>query len=130
MTDVIRVENLVKRYRGSDTAALSGVDLNVSQGRVCALLGSNVAGKTTMVRILATLLRPDAGRAIVAGHDVDRAPAEVRRDVGLVGQYAAVDEVLTGHQNLVLFARLRGHAGRWSADRADQLMAVRSRPSR
>lgn len=123
ITEVIRAEGLVKHYRGSDTAALDRVDLEVAEGRVCALLGGNGAGKTTMVRILTTLLRPDAGRAVVAGHDLDAAAGAIRRDIGLVGQYAAVDQVLTGRQNLVLFARLRGYAARWSADRADELLA-------
>jgi ABC-2 type transport system ATP-binding protein len=99
------------------------VDLAVGQGRVCALLGGNGAGKTTLVRILSTLLRPDAGRVVVAGHDVRRAAGAVRRRVGLVGQYAALDEVLSGRQNLVLFARLRGHATKWASDRADELLA-------
>ena len=81
--------------------ALDQLDLAVGAGRVCALLGANGAGKTTAVRILATLTRPDGGRAAVAGHDVARQPRLVRASIGLVGQHAAVDDDLTGQENLV-----------------------------
>ncbi len=86
--------------------ALRGVDLTVEKGTVLGLLGPNGAGKTTLVRILATLLRPTSGTALVAGHDVTRSPAKLRRVLGLAGQSAAVDENLTGRENLVLVARL------------------------
>ncbi|HEY0639578.1 MAG TPA: ATP-binding cassette domain-containing protein [Pseudonocardiaceae bacterium] len=101
----IVARGLRKRYRGG-TEALTGLDLTVRRGTVCGLLGPNGAGKTTAVRVLSTLLRADGGEAWVAGHDVRREPRAVRRRIGLVGQYAAVDEVLTGRQNLVMFGRL------------------------
>jgi oleandomycin transport system ATP-binding protein len=101
---VIEAEGLVKRF--GTTTALAGVDLAVRRGTVVGLLGPNGAGKTTAVRILATLLRPDAGRATVGGYDVVRQADRVRSLIGLTGQYAAVDEDLTGFENLVLIARL------------------------
>jgi ABC-2 type transport system ATP-binding protein len=111
-----------KTYRGADTPALNGFDLEVPRGTVCGLLGPNGAGKTTAVRILSTLVRLDGGRAVVAGHDVATAGAQVRRRIGLVGQYAAVDEILSGRQNLVMFGRLN-HLGRTrAAARADELL--------
>ncbi|MFD6496939.1 ATP-binding cassette domain-containing protein [Streptomyces sp. NPDC059944] len=97
-------EGLEKRF--GDVHALRGLDLAVAQGTVCGVLGPNGAGKTTAVRLLATLLRPDAGSARVAGHDVVREAAAVRRSIGVTGQYASVDGDLTGRQNLRLFARL------------------------
>ncbi|MEV6948877.1 ATP-binding cassette domain-containing protein [Streptomyces sp. NPDC051172] len=97
-------EGLRKRY--GDTYALDGFDITIPQGTVCGLLGPNGAGKTTSVRILSTLLRLDGGRAEVAGYDVARRPDQVRKRIGLVGQSAAVDEVLSGYQNLVMFGRL------------------------
>ena len=105
---------MVKRY--GTTVALGGLDLEVAAGSVCALLGPNGAGKTTAVRILATLLRADGGTATVAGADVARRPDLVRSRIGLVGQQAAVDDVLSGRQNLVLFGRLF-HLGRAAARR-------------
>ncbi|MGW4502810.1 ATP-binding cassette domain-containing protein [Micromonospora sp. NPDC004336] len=105
----VEAEGLRKRYGG--TEALAGLDLTVPAGTVCGLLGRNGAGKTTAVRVLSTLLRPDAGTARVAGADVRRHPERVRARIGLVGQHAAVDEVLSGRQNLVLFGRLH-HLGR------------------
>lgn len=101
----IRVRGLRKSY--DDQVVLDGVDLSVTAGSVYALLGSNGAGKTTTIRILATLLRADAGSATIAGHDVATAPARVRESISLTGQFAAVDEILTGRENLVLVARLR-----------------------
>jgi oleandomycin transport system ATP-binding protein len=101
---MVRVEGLHKRF--GSTPALRGIDLAVRQGTICGLLGPNGAGKTTTVRILATLLRPDGGVARVGGFDVVRQPQKVRPLIGLTGQYAAVDEELTGHENLVLIARL------------------------
>ncbi|MBB5784965.1 ATP-binding cassette domain-containing protein [Nonomuraea jabiensis] len=101
---MIHAEGLRKRY--GDTEALKGIDLDVPAGTVCGLLGPNGAGKTTAVRILTTLLRPDAGRAEVAGLDVVRDAARLRFRIGLAGQHAAVDELLTGRRNLELFGRL------------------------
>lgn len=100
---------------------LDGVDLDVAAGTVLALLGPNGAGKTTTVRVLATLLRPDAGEVRVAGHDVVREPDAVRRRVGLVGQHAALDEILGARQNLVMFGRLH-HLGRREAGRRADAM--------
>jgi ABC-2 type transport system ATP-binding protein len=94
----------------------------VPAGTVCGLLGPNGAGKTTAVRILATLLRPDAGRAEIAGFDVSRRPVEVRRRIGLVGQHAAVDELLSGRQNLAMFGRLHHLGGRAADRRAEELL--------
>ncbi|GAA2931430.1 ATP-binding cassette domain-containing protein [Streptomyces enissocaesilis] len=104
MTLAIQAEGLVKRF-GSHTA-LAGVDLAVPAGTILGVLGPNGAGKTTTVRILATLLRPDEGTAVVAGYDVVRQPVAVRGRIGLTGQYASVDEDLTGFENLVLIGRL------------------------
>ena len=106
--DVITAEGLTKIYRArkSEVRALDGLDLTVAEGTVLGLLGPNGAGKTTTVRILATLLRPDGGRATVYGHDVVRDAQRVRSLMGLSGQYAAVDENLTGRENLWMFGRL------------------------
>jgi ABC-2 type transport system ATP-binding protein len=105
----VRVEGLEKAY--GKTRALRGLDLTAEAGSILGILGANGAGKTTTVRILATLLRPDAGLAEVAGFDVVREPGEVRARIGLTGQYAAVDELLTGRENLELVAAL-SHLGR------------------
>jgi ABC-2 type transport system ATP-binding protein len=94
-----------------DTTVLGGVDLCVSEGTVFALLGPNGAGKTTMIRILSTLIAPDAGRVLVAGHDVVRDPGAVRRVIGMTGQFSALDEMCTGRENLRLMADLN-HLGR------------------
>jgi ABC-2 type transport system ATP-binding protein len=117
----IAAEGVVKRY--GETAALDGFDLEVPAGSVCGLLGPNGAGKTTAVRVLATLLRPDGGRARVAGADVVREPHRVRRRIGLSGQEAAVDEILSGRQNLVLFGRLNRLDKTTARRRADELLA-------
>lgn len=101
----IRVRGLAKSF--GDLAVLRGVDLDVDQGTVFALLGSNGAGKTTLVRILSTLATADAGSAVVNGVDVAEDPGRVRESISLTGQFAAVDEVLTGRENLALVARLR-----------------------
>ena len=102
----IRVQGLEKSYT-KDLQVLRGVDFDVARGSIFALLGSNGAGKTTVVKILSTLLRADAGSASVNGFDVAAKGAEVRASISLTGQFAAVDEVLTGRENLVLVARLR-----------------------
>ena len=100
----VHVEGVTKRF--GTTVALAGIDLDVPEGTVLGLLGPNGAGKTTLVRVLATLLAPDAGRAEVFGRDVVREPAAVRHLIGLAGQFAAVDEILTGRENLQMFGRL------------------------
>ncbi|KOG65782.1 ABC transporter [Streptomyces griseoflavus] len=117
----VLAEGLAKWY--GDKRALDGFDLAVRRGTVQGLLGPNGAGKTTAVRILATLLRLDGGRATVAGHDVARAPHAVRKRIGLTGQYTAVDEILTGRQNLEMFGRLFHLDGRRARARADELLA-------
>ena len=101
----IRVERIEKSFK--DLHVLRGVDFDVARGSIFALLGSNGAGKTTLVRILSTLLKADAGEASVAGFDVAAQPQDVREAISLTGQFAAVDEVLTGRENLVLVAKLR-----------------------
>src|SRR6187549_1557724 len=106
MTNAIETQGLAKSFGA--TRALAGVDLQIRQGTVYGLLGPNGAGKTTTVRTLATLLRPDAGTATVLGLDVVRDAAQVRNKVSLTGQYASVDEDLTGQENLVLVSRLFG----------------------
>ncbi|MGI5126120.1 ATP-binding cassette domain-containing protein [Pseudonocardia sp. CA-107938] len=120
MDSVIQVEGLVKNF--GDTRALAGVDLVARRGTVLGLLGPNGSGKTTTVRVLATLLRPDAGRASVFGHDVVSDPDAVRRRIGLTGQYAAVDEALTGTHNLILIARLLDLSRAEARARADELI--------
>ncbi|EGD53748.1 ABC transporter ATP-binding protein [Gordonia neofelifaecis] len=105
LAPAISVRDLTKTYR--DTPVLRGVGFDVAKGSVYALLGSNGAGKTTTVRILSTLMRADAGTVSVDGHDVDDSPDEVRESISLTGQFAAVDEILTGRENLILIARLR-----------------------
>ncbi|TDC61957.1 ATP-binding cassette domain-containing protein [Streptomyces hainanensis] len=119
----IAAEGLRKRYGGSSGhQALDGLDLAVPTGMVYGLLGPNGAGKTTAVRALATLMRLDSGRAVVCGHDVTREPELVRASIGLTGQYAAVDEQLTGRQNLVMFGRLFKLGPRAARRRADELL--------
>jgi len=119
-TPAARVEAVAKRF--GTTVALAGVDLEVPEGTVFGLLGPNGAGKTTLVRILATLLTPDAGRAEVLGHDVMREPAVVRELLGLTGQFAAVDEILTGRENLEMFGRLFKLSPDDARRRADELL--------
>jgi ABC-2 type transport system ATP-binding protein len=101
----ISVQGLRKSYK--NTAVLTGVDIQVKTGTIFALLGSNGAGKTTIVKILATLLKYDGGTAIVNGFDVASMPYNVRQSISLTGQFAAVDEILTGRENLIMIARLR-----------------------
>ena len=115
----LRVRALEKSY--AELRVLRGVDFDVARGSIFALLGSNGAGKTTVVKILSTLLRPDAGSATVAGFDVARQPADVRESISLTGQFAAVDEILTGRENLVLMARLRHLKG--GGQLSDDLLA-------
>ncbi|GAA1669528.1 daunorubicin resistance protein DrrA family ABC transporter ATP-binding protein [Kribbella yunnanensis] len=117
---MIEVEQLSKRY--GDTLALSSVDLSVGAGQVLGLIGHNGAGKTTLVEILATLVRPSAGTARVAGADVIRSPGRVRRSIGLTGQFATVDDTLSGLGNLILLARLSGTGRRAARVRADELL--------
>ena len=122
--NAIVAEGLVKVYRSrkSEVRALDGLDLTVAEGTVLGLLGPNGAGKTTTVRILTTLLRPDAGHATVAGFDVVRQAQQLRRVIGLSGQYAAVDENLTGRENLWLFGRLYQLSSTEARRRADDLL--------
>src|SRR5215217_7059940 len=115
----IDVEGLRKRFK--DVTALDGIDLRAEPGTILGLLGPNGAGKTTAVRILTTLMPPDAGSARVAGVDVANA-AELRARIGLAGQYAAVDENLTGRENLVMVGRLYHLGRRESQNRADELL--------
>ncbi|KZM69125.1 IclR family transcriptional regulator [Nocardia terpenica] len=116
----IVVESVRKAF--GDVQALRGISFSAPAGSVLGVLGPNGAGKTTMVSVLSTLIRPDAGRALVAGHDVVREAARVRSSIMLTGQYAALDEVLTGRENLVLFGRLMGLRPKQAKDRAVQLL--------
>jgi ABC-2 type transport system ATP-binding protein len=116
----VEAEALVKRY--GTTTALAGLNLTIPQGTIYGLLGPNGAGKTTAVRVFATLLRPDAGRAEVLGHDVNSDARRVREVIGLTGQYAALDEYLTGRANLVMIGRLSRLPAREARRRADELL--------
>ncbi|MBW1601903.1 ATP-binding cassette domain-containing protein [Streptomyces sp. JJ66] len=120
MPGAIHAEGLVKTF--GDVKALDGVDLDVPEGTVLGLLGPNGAGKTTTVRVLTTLLRPDSGKAVVAGLDVLKQPTEVRRSIGLSGQFAAVDEYLTGRENLQMVGQLYQMSGRDAKKRAGELL--------
>ena len=119
MSFAVETKSLSKSF--GKTHALNGVDLTIRKGSVFGLLGPNGAGKTTTIRILATLLKPTSGSATVLGHDVVRDAAAVREKVSLTGQFASVDEDLTGHENLVLVGRLLGLAWKDARTRADQL---------
>ncbi|MFV1962547.1 MAG: ATP-binding cassette domain-containing protein [Acidimicrobiia bacterium] len=120
MNDIIEAHGLAKRY--GDVVALNGLDLAVPEGTILGLLGPNGAGKTTVVSILTTLLDPDSGTATVAGADVVASPGEVRKRIGLSGQYAAVDEHLTGFENLDMIGRLYHLGARRSKTRARELL--------
>jgi oleandomycin transport system ATP-binding protein len=120
MTTVIEAEGLTKRFGA--TQALAGVDLHAEGGRVLALLGPNGAGKTTIVRILATLLKPDSGRARLCGHDVVTDATAVRQLLALTGQYASVDDELTGTENLIMICRLLGLSRAGSRARARAML--------
>ncbi|MGW0731259.1 ATP-binding cassette domain-containing protein [Streptomyces sp. NPDC002851] len=120
MPGAIYAEGLVKHF--GDVKALDGVDLDVPEGTVLGLLGPNGAGKTTAVRCLTTLLTPDSGRAVVAGIDVLKHPNEVRRSIGLSGQFAAVDEYLTGRENLQMVGQLYQMSARDAKKRAAELL--------
>src|SRR3954462_5183910 len=115
-----RVEGVAKGFGA--TVALAGIDLEVPEGTVFGLLGPNGAGKTTLVRILATLLVPDAGRAEVLGHDAVQEPGAVREMIALTGQFAAIDEMLTGRENLEMFGRLFKVSPENAQRRADELL--------
>ena len=121
MTYTVNAKGIRKAFRAK--TVLDGVDLAVPAGQIVALLGPNGAGKTTLIRILATLLRPDAGTATVAGHDLLADPVGVRRSISLTGQYAAVDDMLTGEENLRMMARLRHLPPRAARERAARLLA-------
>ena len=118
----VEAKHLVKTYRNGEVKALNDLSLDVEEGTVLGVLGPNGAGKTTTVRILATLLKPDSGSATVAGIDVIKHPEKVREVIGLSGQYAAVDETLTGWDNLVMFGRLYHLGYKKSVDRANELL--------
>ena len=120
MSDIIEARGLVKKY--GDVVALDGLDLSVPEGTVYGLLGPNGAGKTTTVRILTTLLLPDSGTATVDGIDVVRGPNAVRQIIGLTGQYAAVDEYLTGRENLRMFGDLYHLPSAYVKERSDELI--------
>jgi ABC-2 type transport system ATP-binding protein len=122
MTPAIETTALTKHF--GTTKAVDGIDLRVERGAVYGLLGPNGAGKTTTIRVLATLLRPDGGSARVLGLDVAREAGKVREKVSLTGQFASVDEDLTGHENLVLVARLFGYGWKPARVRADELLAA------
>ncbi|MFD9305254.1 ATP-binding cassette domain-containing protein [Streptomyces sp. NPDC060048] len=118
--NAVEVRGLVKHY--GDTKALDGVDLDVREGTVLGVLGPNGAGKTTLVRCLSTLEIPDAGTATVAGYDVVRQPRQLRRTIGLTGQYASVDEKLSGWENLYMIGRLLDLSRKDARSRADELL--------
>ncbi|QXE37200.1 ATP-binding cassette domain-containing protein [Streptomyces sp. GMY02] len=121
--NAVEVRGLVKQYGGPQgTRALDGIDLDVREGTVLGVLGPNGAGKTTLVRILSTLVQPDAGTAMVAGYDVLRQPRQLRRTIGLTGQYASVDEKLSGWENLYMIGRLLDLSRKDARHRSDELL--------
>lgn len=119
---MVEAKGLTRHFAGQSRPAVAGVNLQLEEGQVLALLGSNGAGKTTTVRMLTTLTRPSSGRARIAGADVATQSAAVRRNIGLVGQYAALDEILSGRANLILFGRLLGMSRGAAARRAVELL--------
>jgi ABC-2 type transport system ATP-binding protein len=121
-TAAIHARGLIKSF--GELRAVDGIDLDVPRGMIFAILGPNGAGKTTLMRMLATLARPDAGTASVMGHDLLSASHEVRASIAMTGQFASLDEDLTGCENLVLLARLWGFRGRAARGRADELLAA------
>ena len=120
-TPAIQARCLAKRF--GELRAVDGIDLDVPRGMIFAILGPNGAGKTTLMRMLATLTRPDAGTASVMGHDLVDAPHLVRTEIAMTGQFASLDEDLTGRENLVMLSRLWGFRGRSARERADRLLA-------
>ncbi|MER7014215.1 ATP-binding cassette domain-containing protein [Saccharopolyspora sp. NPDC000359] len=120
MTAAVEVEGLVKEY--GDRRVVDGVDLTIPEGTVLGLLGPNGAGKTTTVRMLSTLIRPDGGRARIGGYDLVKQATQVRRLIGLTGQYASVDEGISGRENLYLIARLLDFPRRRARERVDELL--------
>ena len=118
----IHARGLVKKF--GDLRAVDGIDLDVPRGMIFAILGPNGAGKTTLMRMLATLLHPNEGTATVMGHDLTSAPDRVRGEIAMTGQFASLDEDLTGRENLMLLARLWGFRGKSARERADQLLAT------
>lgn len=118
----ISVRGIVKHFGA--VRAVDGIDLDVPRGMIFAILGPNGAGKTTLMRMLATLAKPDAGRASVMGHDLVSAPQKVRASIAMTGQFASLDEDLTGRENLLMLARLWGYRGRDAKARADELLAA------
>lgn len=120
MNGIVEVAGITRSF--GETQALRGVDIAVPEGGVVALLGPNGAGKTTLIRILSTLIEPDAGTATVAGFDVVKQPTAVRRSIGLAGQYAAVDETLTGRENLEMVGRLSRLSKSLAAERAAEVL--------
>lgn len=124
MTNAVEVQGLVKTYNKGAITALNGLDLVVPAGQVLGVLGPNGAGKTTAVSILATLLIPDSGQGVVAGYDLLKEPNKVRESIGLSGQFAAVDEILTGFENLHMFGRLYGMSNAEATARANELLEM------
>jgi ABC-2 type transport system ATP-binding protein len=122
LPDAIVARDIVKTFKGTEVPALGGVSISVEQGKVYCLLGPNGAGKTTLIRVLTTLLKPDSGEATVAGIDVKADPIGVRARIGLGGQYAAVDEFLTGRENLVMVGRLFNLTAAEATKRADDVL--------
>ena len=123
---MVQVENLKKRF--GKTEVLRGINFAVPAGSILGVLGPNGAGKSTTINCLTTLLKPDKGKAIIAGYDVVNQPAAVRALIGLTGQFAAVDEELTARENLVLFGRLLKLSAKQAARRATELLEQSARP--
>lgn len=118
----IEAKGLVKRF--GEQRAVDGIDLTIPKGMVYGFLGPNGAGKTTTIRMLATLLKPDGGSAKVFGHDITSETSAVRARISLTGQYASLDEDLTGKENLVMISRLMGYSKKEAKNRADELLVA------